>query len=415
MTNTWEEVKLGDVSKMQYGYTASASKEKIGPKFLRITDIVPDIIDWDDVPFCEINDNDYEKYKLYNGDILIARTGATAGYAKLIRNFEDAVFASYLIRVRPKENCYSGFVGRLIESNIFKQFIDKVKGGAAQPQANAPLLKEFSFLLPPLPTQHKIAGILSAYDDLIANNTRRIAILEEMAQRIYKEWFVDFKYPGHENDKMVGSELGKIPEGWEVKKIKEVYDTASGGTPSRKIDENYGGNINWLKTGELNDNYIIDTEEKITELGLENSSVKIFPENTVIMAMYGATIGKLGITSTEIGTNQACCAFLPKHDTYGFAFIFSHLLQNRSKIIGYSMGAAQQNLSQLLIKEFSFLIPPVSLVQNFNYLMVQVFNEMQMLLKKNTNLRQTRDLLLPKLISGKVDVSELDIDVGAEA
>lgn len=118
---SWPEVKLGDLVDMQYGYTASAQDEPVGPKFLRITDIVSDIINWDTVPHCEIDENDYEKHKLFKGNIVVARTGATAGYAKLIReNDKEAVFASYLIRIRPNvDGVAPEFLGRLIESDLF--------------------------------------------------------------------------------------------------------------------------------------------------------------------------------------------------------------------------------------------------------------------------------------------------------
>ena len=134
---------------VRYGYTASASEEDVGPRFLRITDIVPDSIDWDSVPFCEIDDSDKERFALEAGDIVVARTGATVGYAKLIRDSVDAVFASYLVRFRVDEKqADPGFVGRLVESFIYKDFVKSRVGGAAQPNANAQVLGSFQFRLP---------------------------------------------------------------------------------------------------------------------------------------------------------------------------------------------------------------------------------------------------------------------------
>ena len=208
MTGKWDCVILRKICDLvNYGYTASAKPEPIGPKFLRITDIMPDRIDWASVPYCKITEKVLSKYRLEEGDIVIARTG-TPGYAKRIRDDYHAVFASYLVRIRVNPNHDSQYVGFVIESDEYKQFVQKNTSGTAQLHANAQVLTSFPIPLPPLLTQRKIAAVLSTYDDLIDNNTRRIKILEEMAQAIYREWFVEFRFPGHERVEMVESELG---------------------------------------------------------------------------------------------------------------------------------------------------------------------------------------------------------------
>ena len=224
-TEKWNRVTLREICDLiNYGYTASARPGPIGPKFLRITDIVPDRIDWTSVPHCKIDDEKFDKYRLKKGDIVIARTGATTGYAKRIRTEHQAVFASYLVRIRVDPNHDSQYVGFVIESDEYKRFIQLNLGGAAQPNANAQVLTSFPISLPPLPTQRKIAAVLSAYDDLIENNTRRIKILEDMAQTLYQEWFVHFRFPGHENVAMVESPLGPIPQGWEMGEFGDIVE-----------------------------------------------------------------------------------------------------------------------------------------------------------------------------------------------
>ena len=210
--NGWSETTLKKVAKnVDYGYTASATQINTGVRFLRITDIVPSSIDWDTVPFCDISEGEFEKCRLSQDDIVIARTGATVGYAKQIgHNPPKAVFASYLVRVKLKDDVSKKFVGLLVESNNYKNYIDTIAGGAAQPNANAQDLSSYPFYLPPKPIQEKISAILSAYDDLIENNRRRIVLLEKMAEEIYREWFVRMRFPGHEQAKF---EKG-VPEGW---------------------------------------------------------------------------------------------------------------------------------------------------------------------------------------------------------
>jgi type I restriction enzyme S subunit len=406
----WKEVILRDLCEsVRYGYTAKAQDEQIGPKFLRITDIVPDLVDWASVPYCEINPENIEKYKLQEGDIVIARTGATTGYAKWVKDPPEAVFASYLVRLRIAGEHDSRFVGFVVESDTYKQFIMTNIGGAAQPNANAQILTSFPMLLPPLPIQRKIAAILSAYDDLIENNTRRIAVLEEMARLLYREWFVHFRFPGHEQVTMVDSELGPVPEGWEMVTVGDLYRTSSGGTPSRKVNEYFGGSIDWVKTRELRDSFTFETEEKITELGLQKSSAKLFPANTVIMAMYGATIGMLGILASPAATNQACCAILEDTPSFGHSYAFLYLLENRNELINLGMGAAQQNISQRVIKNFKMLKPTTPILRRFNDSVDPIFDYIKVLQSQVANLRRTRDLLLPRLISGEVDVSDLSL------
>ena len=250
-------------------------------------------------------------------------------------------------------------------------------------------MREIEIKYPSINTQQKIASILSTYDDLIENNTRRIKILEEMAQMLYREWFVNFRFPDHEQVKMVKSELGLIPEGWEVVQLQDLYDTSSGGTPSRKVKEYYeNGTINWVKTQELKDCFIFESDEKITDLGLKNSSAKVFPIDTVLIAMYGATIGKLGILADASATNQACCGITSKNEFFNYSYSFLYLQHNRLEIFKLGMGAAQQNISQQVIKKFEILKPPLHIMAIFNNIANPILVSIRLLQKKNINLRK---------------------------
>jgi type I restriction enzyme, S subunit len=145
----WEVKRLSELVTTQYGYTASADSEETGPKFLRITDIVPQILDWDNVPYCKVSDEEIEKYRLHEGDIVVARTGATVGYAKRIhKSHPNAVFASYLVRLKPKNSWSNIFLGITVESSRFKDFISMFFTGSAQPQANAKVMTFFPLIYP---------------------------------------------------------------------------------------------------------------------------------------------------------------------------------------------------------------------------------------------------------------------------
>jgi type I restriction enzyme S subunit len=187
--------------------------------------------------------------------------------------------------------------------------------------------------------------------------------------------------------------------GWGVKKLETLYRTSSGGTPSRKNLEYYEeGTIDWVKTGELKDGFVLSSEEKITAQGLSKSSAKLFPANTVLIALYGATIGQLGILSCEAATNQACCAILEMEQPFGRVFAFLTLLLRRDDIIGLRLGAAQQNISQAVLRDFEVVCPSAPLLEAFNKRAEPMFDYSLNLQRRNQTLRRTRDLLLPKIL-----------------
>jgi type I restriction enzyme S subunit len=248
--------------------------------------------------------------------------------------------------------------------------------------------------------QERIVSILAAYDELIENNRRRIALLEEAVRLLYREWFVHFRFPGHEHVKIIDG----LPEGWEHGTIGNVFATSSGGTPSRQKSEYFEGAINWIKTQEMNNGFIFDTDEKITREALQNSSAKLFPENTVLVAMYGATIGQLCILANASSCNQACCALLPKLDKKDYLFAYCFMDRNRVALKDRGQGSAQTNISQQVIRDFPITIPKRSLLSLFYENVEPIFAQRRTLEAQNASLSKGRDLLLPRLMNGEIAV-----------
>lgn len=248
--------------------------------------------------------------------------------------------------------------------------------------------------------QNEIGKFLSRYDSLIENYQKQIKLLEESAQRLYKEWFIDLRFPGYENTKIVDG----VPEGWEKKKLGDVSKTTSGGTPSRTNNSFYSGSIMWVKTKELCDGFIFNTEEKITEEAIKKSSAKIVPAGSILMAMYGATIGKLGIATKDLTCNQACCVFLISEDNPLRWYIFNWLLQNRNFLISQGKGAAQPNLSQDMIKGFELIIPDDKSLRGYHLLINPIYLNIKSLQSQICQLTEARNRLLPKLMNGEIDV-----------
>lgn len=270
-------------------------------------------------------------------------------------------------------------------------------------------LDECEVDLPPLEAQRRIASILSAYDDLIENNTRRIAILEEMARRIYEEWFVRFRFPGHEQVKMVESELGAIPEGWKVQAVEQIFQILGGGTPS-KAEPAYwdGGTINWYSPTDLTKagtSFMDESADRITELGLAKSSAKLFPPMSVMMTSR-ATIGVVAVNTTDACTNQGFITCIP-NSGYPLWLLYHWLKANVEIFIGLGTGATFKEITKGTFKGIKLLVPPEKTVCEFSSTADQLMRLSLNLQRMNRNLRTTRDLLLPRLISGELDVSAL--------
>ncbi len=271
-------------------------------------------------------------------------------------------------------------------------------------------LRSFKIELPPLPTQRKITSVLSAYDDLIENNTRRIEILEEMAQRIYREWFVHFRFPRNEKVRMVDSELWLIPEGWKVVKIGERFTTVLGGTPSRKKPEFWEqGTIPWINSGKVNDLRVVNESHLITQVGLDRSSAKLMPKRTTVLAITGATLGQVSLLEIEACANQSVVGIYDEQHIFS-EYLYLTFQEIIDAVIQHASGGAQQHINKEIVNDVKVVLPAERIIEAFNSSIRPMFDSITNLLLKNANLRTTRDLLLPKLISGEVDVEEASIE-----
>lgn len=386
---------------VRYGYTASATDQPIGPHFLRITDIVPPQINWDKVPYCEIDDVRKPRFSLAFGDIVIARTGATVGYAKLIRRRElDAVFASYLVRIRiDPHKADPAYVGRIVESEVYKRFVASRIGGAAQPNANANVLSEFRLPIPDHSTQRRVASTLSAYDDLIDNNHRRIQLLERVARLLYREWFVHLRFPGHERLTIADG----LPEGWERKTALDVMDVLSGGTPRTTVRRYWDGDIPFFTPKDASDCvYAYKTARTLTPDGLRNCSSRLFPKDTVFITARG-TVGKTHLAQTDMAMSQSCYGLIarpPLDQAFLVCALREAVDEFRSRAVGSVFGAIVRDTFSLI----PFLVPVEAAIERFSRIVRPMLHQIDVLLQETHLLTQARDLLLPRLISGEINV-----------
>ena len=381
----WKKVKLGEVCDTQYGFTASTVQQDTGTQFLRITDIVPQLIDWNTVPYCQIQEKDREKYLLHKGDIVVARTGATVGYAKYIKEDVPAVFASYLVRLLVNSiDVDRHYVGLCVESNLFKEYIQSISNGSAQPNANAQMISSFEINLPPLSTQHRIATILSRYDSLIENYQKQIKLLEEAAQRLYKEWFVDLRFPGHENTNIIDG----VPEGWEKKSVDSIYNIKYGKNLSTKLITEtgfypvYGANgvIGYYDKANCNEQVVL-----ITSRGNGSGDVLMTYHKDAFI-----TNNSFIVTPSE---GFEYCK-LP------FTFQFLKMANFRA----VRTGAAQPQLTNQSIHTVDVILPNKNLIEKFCSATIEMNDTIIKYREQIRLLTEARDRLLPKLMSGEITI-----------
>ena len=248
-------------------------------------------------------------------------------------------------------------------------------------------------------TQRRIAEILSRYDSLIENYQKQIKLLEESAQRLYKEWFVDLRFPGHENTKIVDG----VPEGWSYMKIKDRYKTVLGGTPSRSINNYWGGDISWINSGEINKLRIINPSEKITIDGYNNSSTKLMPIHTTILAITGATLGQVSYTEIETCANQSVVGIIDEKNTTN-EYLYLNIYNNIHSMINKATGGAQQHINKDIVNDYCIMLPNEDILIEFRKKIKPVFNAIKNYLFTIEKLTEARDRLLPKLMSGEIEV-----------
>ena len=281
--------------------------------------------------------------------------------------------------------------------------------GSAQPKLNQYNLNNMVLEIQDYETQCKISKILKGINNKIKLNEEINKNLQELAKSIYRYHFIDFEPYSQGN--FISTTLGEIPENWSVQLIEEfVDDMKNGGTPKRGEPDYWdNGTIPWLKTGEINNNIIIKSEEHITELGLKNSSAKLLPINSIIMALYGkGTAARIGLLKHEATTNQACCAMIC-NDFNKTLFLYLFLLFNQKEIENLASGSVQQNLSKDIIANLELVVPPIEIIEKLPF--KEIYDKISNNYFEIEYLTNLRDTLLPKLMSGEIDVSKINCDL----
>jgi type I restriction enzyme S subunit len=351
------------------------------------------------------------KFVFEAGDILFGKLRPY--FRKVIRPKFNGVCSTDIWVVKAKEGIDPTFLFYLMASERIIAIATKASEGTKMPRAKWDFLEKVEIDCPTIQEQKFIGSFFSMLDNKIELNHQMNKTLEAIGQNLFKHWFIDYEFPNEEGKpyktnggEMVDSDMGEIPKGWKVGKIDDLCKTIiNGGTP-RRMESRFweDGIIPWFKTGELSDNVLIDSEEKITQDGLKKSSCHLLPIDTIIIALYASpTVGRLGILKVPATTNQACSALEVK-DEIGFIYVFYVLLSNRQYLNSIAIGSAQQNISQEIIKNLQVCIPPPFITKKFQELVVPFYDNITNNEIETVALATIRDNLLPKLLSGEIRV-----------
>lgn len=366
----------------------------------------------------EIKADKLKSNTAHPGDIVFTQRG-TLGQVGIIPfgEFDRYIISQSQMKLSvDEEKMNTLFVYYYFRSKICLARIENLAISSGVPHINLTILRNFKIPFPSLETQTKIANILSAYDDLIENNNQRIRLLEEMAEEIYKEWFVRLRFPNYKNTpffdkngKQVehGAE-GALPEGWEKVKFGSLCEVARGSSPRPISDKKYfnEGTIPWIKIADATASkmYIYKTKEYVNDFGASFS--RKLPKGSLIIATSG-TLGFSMFLGVEGCIHDGWMYLL--NYTKGFTpeFMFYVINANKAYLNNMSYGAAIQNINTQIIREIPTPKPDIKTLEKFSELINPIHSQIDLLSKKNEVLKQTRDLLLPRLISGKLSVEHL--------
>lgn len=282
--------------------------------------------------------------------------------------------------------------------------LENFNSGAGVPTLNQNHLHKLKIKIHSKEEQQQIAEILSAYDDLIETNNQRITTLEQLAQQIYKEWFVRMRFPGWENTAFQHG----IPDGWEELPFAGLVDILSGGTPSTNTISYWNGDVLFFTPKDANTNciYAFDTEKKITDQGLENCNSSLYEPNTVFITARG-TVGKVNLNLYSMAMNQSCFALRGKTGI-SQSYLFFATKSNVDSMKPIANGATFDAITIDSFSRFKALKPTSDLINKFDDILIPFLNEIKCIVEVNINLTRIRDLLLPRLISGKLSIKQAE-------
>lgn len=341
-----------------------------------------------------------QRHQVYEGNLMVARKGDVRKCVYITQNENGWLTGSDCLKVALNESCcFPKYIYYQLRSPYIGKWLEQISIGATMPSINTGLLSSIEIYLPPLDIQRRIADILSAYDDLIENNRKQIKLLEEAAQRLYKEWFVDLHFPGHEHTKIVDG----VPEGWEKSTVSDISSILR-----RGISPKYNDQADLMV---INQKCIRQT---IVTFDEARKQEKTFPEemslqdgDTVICSTGAGTLGRVGqvFGNHPKTTFDSHVTLVRAKPDFGIQYLFHFLKSSEIYLMGMGKGSTNQlELSRGTIQDLGILIPTKEIKTEFEMLVKTIHDKIGVANAEIAHLQNARDRLLPKLMSGEIEV-----------
>ena len=397
----WKKGLVSDLADTVMGYAFKSNDfVKKGIPLVRMGNLYQNQFQLDRSPIYLPDDfaTEYKRFLLQSGDLVMSMTGTMGkrdyGFAvEIPENTQDCLLNQRVLKIEPRNSDAKGFVLNVLKSEIFLSKLYSLPGGTKQANLSATQIREISVLIPPLPEQQKIAKILSTWDKAISTTERLIDNSTQQKKALMQQLLTGKK-------RLLDDEGQRFEGEWEEVSIGSTSKCFSGGTPSRTKDEYYNGNIPWITSGKLNDRYVDSVNEYITELGLQNSSAKIVKNGSILVAMYGATAGKVALNTLDGATvNQAILALEPKEKSHNL-FLFYLLEVEMLKALLLVQGG-QPNLSATIIKAIKIKVPTYIEQQKIAIVLTNADKEIELLEQQLADLQQEKKALMQVLLTGK--------------
>lgn len=405
----WKEVRLGDVCNIITGFPFPGKKySKEGIRVVRGDNVTIGNLRWDTEKDKRWNEpfDKTEYYSLQANDIVIGMDGSRVGKNKARIKEEDLplLLAQRVACVRHNELAEQDYLYYNIFSKKFIDYVNSIHTGSAIPHISQKQIEDYKILLPNLETQRRIATILSSLDRKIELNNKINADLEEMAQAIFKNWFVDFE--PFKDGKFVDSELGMIPEGWKVGCLGDMGAVVCGKTPSKSNSNYYGGDIPFIKIPDMHGNVFVESsEDRLTELGSLSQIKKLIPPYSLMVSCI-ATVGLVSINTKPSHTNQQINTVIP-HNKSALFYLYQYIKNNEELLKNMGRGGTTTlNVNTRSFSNIRLLIPSEIALEQFHRVVEGLFKKIELNLHESRTLSTLRDTLLPRLMSGELEVPE---------
>lgn len=402
----WKEYRIKDLGEVVTGNTPPTSnREYYGTeyKFIKPTDMV------EGQRFVSTTEEYYSElaYQKYKKCLLPPKTPCVVTIGSLGKKMcltDTECFTNQAVNaVIPNKENDGEFLYYAFKASVLA-YVKQLDSGTTSGRENVSKssFSKIKVRVPPLPTQQKIASILSAYDNLIQNYKKQIEALQTGACELYKEWFVRFRFPGYKNSRFENG----IPEGWKIERIGNIGEVIGGGTPSTENEEYWDGDIPWLSPVDLSDNtnvYVSRGGKNITKLGLQKSSAKMMPKDTVLLSSR-APVGYVALAKNPICTNQGFKSVVCNTSVIQPIYLYFYFRMNKNYLQSIASGATFPELSGSMMKKLKVLLPQMELQKEFSKKANIFISKAELLSEQITNLTQQRDLLLPRLMRGALEV-----------